>query len=344
MPAKLLAVFSKVHAELVADLGKLNEGNGEERLAGLSQAASAPVETVVARLHDTLPPAFLEQQQATQNNVDSESTLSALAAVELAPGVTVKSIMHLVQQPDARRTLLMYIYILATLACAITLAADNSELQSDAGQVVLLLELQRARKGASLDDDAATAVPDSIKPLLGWVRELQLKIDAEQAASASAEAAGLPDLNFLRSTKIGSLAEEISKEIDLSKLNLDKPEDLLNLTDPSNGKVIGDIVSKVGTKIQSKLNNGELRQDELLGEAMSLLGKFGGGMGKNIDGLMNNPMFKSMVSAMGGSSNGGSGGRGMRTAVNTGKLRQLSACERLRSKYLKRHGKDASTE
>lgn len=73
-------------------------------------------------------------------------------------------------------------------------------------------------------------------------------------------------------TKIGDLAKEIAGEVDISAMGSAVSADMFSLqglTDPNNP--LASIINTVGSKIQSKIKNGELRQEDLLSEAMGML-------------------------------------------------------------------------
>ena len=106
--------------------------------------------------------------------------------------------------------------------------------------------------------------------------------------------------NIAKDSKIANLAKEISDEIDISSFKIEKPEDIMKMMDFSNSNsVMGDIIKKVSSKISNKIEKGELGQDELLGEAMSMmsmLGKSGGGGG--LGSFLNNPLMNEVMKAM----------------------------------------------
>ena len=85
-------------------------------------------------------------------------------------------------------------------------------------------------------------------------------------------------MDFLQNSKIGELAKEISQDIDVSKLNVTNPEELLNIEGMFSGEnnVLGDIIGKVSSKITSKIQNGEIKQDDLMNEAFSMMTKLNG--------------------------------------------------------------------
>ena len=93
-------------------------------------------------------------------------------------------------------------------------------------------------------------------------------------------------MDDIEDTSIGKLAKEIMEDVDIEKVkkSINTEGDILSaLSDPDNG--IGNLIADVSQKMASKLKNGELKQDELLKDALSMAGKLpgmggmGGGMG-----------------------------------------------------------------
>ena len=100
---------------------------------------------------------------------------------------------------------------------------------------------------------------------------------------------------LIGNSKIGNLAKEISDSINLDSLNLDNPEDLLNpanLFNSDTGNILGDLVQQVGSSITNKLSSGEIKQDELLNDAFSLMNRMQNSTSDNpiLGDMMNNMM------------------------------------------------------
>ena len=100
---------------------------------------------------------------------------------------------------------------------------------------------------------------------------------------------------LIGNSKIGNLAKEISDSINLDSLNLDNPEDLLNpanLFNSDTGNILGDLVKQVGSSITNKLSSGEIKQDELLNDAFSLMNRMQNSTSDNpiLGDMMNNMM------------------------------------------------------
>lgn len=143
-------------------------------------------------------------------------------------------------------------------------------------------------------------------------------------------------MNILENSKIGNLAKEISEEIDLSSIKVDKPEDIIGSLMSGDG-ALNNIIGKVGSKIQSKIQSGEIKHEELLSDAFSMLNMLnkngGGGAGGGLGGLgafMNNPMFSQMMKGM-------QGGGGM-FAQNNERSRATATKDRLKKKHDNKHG------
>lgn len=83
---------------------------------------------------------------------------------------------------------------------------------------------------------------------------------------------------FFENSTIGSLAQEISKEINMDDLKGANPSEILNATFNGGGSggnqanVLGSVVSKVSAKIHERIASGSLNQEDLMSEAMNLMG------------------------------------------------------------------------
>lgn len=116
-------------------------------------------------------------------------------------------------------------------------------------------------------------------------------------------------MDDIEDSSIGKLAKEIVEDVDIEniKKSIDENGDILSaLSDPDNG--IGNLISEVTQKMASKLKNGEIKQDELLKDALGMAGKL---PGFNGDGNNNNtPDIGNIMKMMSGMMGGGGGGGG----------------------------------
>ena len=212
---------------------------------------------------------------------------------------------------EALGTVKSYIYIFAILSIIYTQC--DEELSELCLRVLTMIQNQEGVSDItkSMEDILDDDVVHLFKQLHATF-STTVKIDTEPTESLDFD-------ETFKSSKIGSLAREITDEMDLKDV---KPEELLNLSN------MGNIVNKVGSKIQSKINSGELKQEELAQEVFSFLGAMGKGGPGNI---LNNPMMKEMMKNFGGAMGGGSKAQ-VNTAALNQKMKSMSTQDRLRKK------------
>ena len=95
--------------------------------------------------------------------------------------------------------------------------------------------------------------------------------------------------NTFLNSNIGNLAKEISQEIDPSQLeNLNDPSELFNslLGGGTGGNNdLGKLFKTVGDKLQNKLSNGNINEDQLFNEAQSMMNMINPSL-SNMTGMM----------------------------------------------------------
>jgi len=170
------------------------------------------------------------------------------------------------------------------------------------------------------------------------------------AASAGGASAGstppIPDagsihehLSSILNGKIGMLAKEIAEETaaDLN-LNMENETSMKGVFQQllKNPAKLSGIIKSVGSKLDSKMKSGELKESEIMQEASELMAKM-----KNMPGMNN---LASMLSKMGMNMPGGGGGGGGGGKVNFGamqsqlnkNMKQAQMRERLQKKVQER--------
>lgn len=125
------------------------------------------------------------------------------------------------------------------------------------------------------------------------------------------EKAGL-DMKFIEDTTIGKLAKDIMKDIDVDKLQKsigDNGDVLKAIGDPDSG--FAEIITSVSQKMASKISNGELKQENIVQDAMKFAsimpGLFGGEGNNNSSKKSDMPDMSDMMAMM--SSMMGKGGK-----------------------------------
>ena len=157
---------------------------------------------------------------------------------------------------------------------------------------------------------------DAFEILDDRISKLLLELDSNRVALENLEndsSVEMPTVSqdtmksFFDNSTIGSLAKEISKEINMDALKGTDPSQILNATfnatandidDPSAGastNVLGSVVSKVSSKIHERIASGSLKQEDLISEAMSLMGMLNngglGGLGGNFGSMLSPDML-----------------------------------------------------
>jgi hypothetical protein len=154
--------------------------------------------------------------------------------------------------------------------------------------------LSTLQKGEDVSKELDDVLDEDLKGLLSKVTYNKLHLPTAELPQQPPQ---LGDMfgKLPANSKIGRLAEEIAKDVDLSKLNIQNPSDIMNMiTDfGSSNNVMSDIIKKASNTIHNKLSSGELNQDELLSEAMGMMSFMGknGGMAD----ILNNPMVSEIM-------------------------------------------------
>lgn len=158
-----------------------------------------------------------------------------------------------------------------------------------------------AMRGEDTTGDLAEILDDDLRGVLSKLSKVDKPIEGMASQNADAGLGNMGDdimnmFGSIENSKICNLAKEISQDIDISNMKIDSPEDVMKLMDFSNNNVLGNIIGKVSTKIQEKMSNGELKHEDLLSEAMGMIGM----MQKSgaASSLFNNPMMAEMMKNM----------------------------------------------
>jgi len=219
-----------------------------------------------------------------------DSTLADFSEVVVIKGKTIGSI-----KIDASLT--SYIY---TFALFVNLH-KTPDLCDKLFELVMKA-LKAIQSNESIDSIVVDIMDDDVTALLANIKRVY------KVASSGNDA-----INKLENTKIGNIAKEIAEDMKLDGLDLQRPEDILK----GNGDLIGKIVSSVSSKLQKKFEDGTIKHDELLSEAMSVIGGMGGGQ----DNFLAN-----MMKSFGGMAGAGGGGG------SDAKRRSSSVAKKLRRK------------
>ena len=142
------------------------------------------------------------------------------------------------------------------------------------------------------DEELKEILDDDIKNILINIKNLKTTLPTDYEQNENID-------DLIGDSKIGQLAKEISSQLDVDSLNIDinNPSELLNpanLFGGDNGNILGNLVQQVGTSITEKMNTGELKQEDLVKDAFSLMNKMQNNSSGNpiLDNIMGNMMGK----------------------------------------------------
>lgn len=174
------------------------------------------------------------------------------------------------------------------------------------------------------------------------------------------------DMSAMEDTMLGKLAKEILEDVDVDKLqkSIGENGDILKaIGDPDSG--FSELISNVSRKMANKISTGELKQENLLQDAIKFAstmpglfgnsnktsgggGAAGGGAGEQrknepdmasmmnmMTSMMNNKEGMDMFKNMMGNMNNQKGGS--RQSINKPALKKLAAVNKLKSKIAKRN-------
>ena len=278
---RILLAFNKFYGNFVKDIKVINE-----ELRTIVKANYKVIEKLTSHHIDYY-------QQVMGDDVSKvvflgkEELVPILNEKKLVKDITVDMILKAIDNPKDLTVFWNYIYILTVFVLINRQYEDSPDVEALFNAVInVFSKIQQGESVEALIDDI---LDDDVSSLLKRLEPVPMEKNAPP----------LPSNNM-----ICDLAKEISSEIDTSNINIDKPEDVLKLMDfTSSNNIVGDIIKKVSSKIHDKINTGELKQEELFGEAMNMMNKMkggggGGGMADLMSGMFNNPMMSEMFKSM----------------------------------------------
>ena len=168
---------------------------------------------------------------------------------------------------------------------------------SDDDVKLYLSVLQDTKNEIGLD----TITNDTHKKLIARLNELKTK---KQKDTAGFNMSGMED------TMLGKLAKEILEDVDVEKLQKsigDNGDILKAIGDPDSG--FSELISNVSRKMASKISSGELKQENLLQDAIKFASAMPGGIFGN-QGAAGGGVGAAGAGSNGASKQGGSGGGG----------------------------------
>ena len=298
----LARVYNKFLIDLLMDTKRIN---GDETRAIMRKSGHKAVDT------DSI--AYMHHAASTINRSSIIGAISGdlLANNEIGkvfepiPGVSMEHFTRIIENASEKDRHMVHIYFQVMITLCVT-HVECGELQQPAEPLVITV-LDAIAKMQSGDHDGAYTVIKGImeEDIVMLLERLDaLLLDDGGGGGGDGGGDGDPMENILKNSKIADLAKEVAGDIDIAKLM--QSITMNSESDPKsnesfdfsklaqNSSFIGDIVSSVGSKIQSKLSSGELNHQDLMKEAMGLMSSFNGA------GAGGSPLMSDVLSAMSG--------------------------------------------
>jgi hypothetical protein len=284
----------------------------------------------INKLPDTFWPSY---EDATCENINEWFDSETVKDVELYQNITIANMRKLINDDFLCSHFLTVFYLFKS-----ELSEENVK-----KYVSILQESFKTELYEELENEEH-------KNLLKRLNEIKKRNIKEKTG---VNMAGMED------TTLGKLAKEILDDVDVDKLQQslgDKGDLLKAIGDPDSG--FSDLISNVSRKMATKISNGELKQENLLQDAMkfatTMPGLFGGanpgGSGNSnkqqqdmanmmnmMNNMMNNKDSANMFKNMMGGAGGGAGARkGSRASYNKHAYKKAMAANKLKNKLAKR--------
>jgi len=186
------------------------------------------------------------------------------------------------------KSILSYVLIFTVL---VMIHRKNMDTEQVSNFISILGSCQEGKE-ADMED----ILDEDVIVILNKIKNLAEESSAESCKSANSFE------DAIENSTIGSLAKEIAKDIDIDSLKIEKPEDMFS---SENSKFIGDIVGKVTSSLHQKMQNGSLKQDQIMNEAMNLFSSMNSSGGNDMFG----EMMKNMAKSFGGGNHNSSAAR-----------------------------------
>lgn len=295
---KLACVYNQYTLDLVMDIKELDGASAKLILKKSGNRTIDPTSHKylchgVSTIRDTR----IELLKAYKEDIIDKrfpfpSNNETVRRFEFMPGVLTGSVLDIADanaSDEDKAKVHMYIHVLITLCVAHMECNDSRDSAALAEAVLARIAALQNSSDQPACSSAQIVIDDDIDILLVRMNDMmEMMKKEEEEAEEECEASRRNDMSaMLGDSKIADLANEVAADIDISKLLRDvgqepggdgsQPFDFSKITQNTN--LIGEIVSNVGSKIQSKLASGELNQQDLMKEALSLMASFNGASG-----------------------------------------------------------------
>ncbi len=186
-----------------------------------------------------------------------------------------------------------YIYILLTISWIYKIE-DEANREALFDKSVKILSLIQSDDSENIRNEMEDILEDEVKDLLDLVIKTTSNVKVELDEEIKNTGEGIE--NMFGNSKIASLAREIAEDVDVSQLNSDNPDEMIkNLLNFNENSILTNIIQKVGSTLGDKMSKGELTQEELMGEASTMMSMLGGTNNPIMSQMASNPMFADLM-------------------------------------------------
>ena len=231
-------------------------------------------------------------------------------------------------------------------------AIDDNELKTKLEEVIGEMGSMFGASGDAAGTAGTEGIDETFKKATEFMNDAFSGASAGTAPGTSGTSGTVPPipdagsihehLSSILNGKIGKLAKEIAEETaaDLN-LNMENETSMKGVFQQllKNPTKLSGIIKSVGSKLDSKLKSGELKESEIMQEASELMAKMKNMPGMNNLASMLSKMGMNMPGGMGGGGGGGGGGKvnfgAMQSQLNKN-MKQAQMRERLLKKVQER--------
>jgi hypothetical protein len=314
---KIVYTFNKFYVDLIKDM---------KRLSPELKSKVKHVYKVVDKSSDEHIKFFCDGMSQYFQNLEPSN--EAMQSVCIFKNISVADVLAHIGEKNVIMTW-NYLYVLSALGMLFKLVETEPDNEASTllfDKVVIAIGIIRGRGTAEAAAVLDDILDDDIRGVLSKIEKIEKVDEAEGGpAAGGAEDDVMKMFAGFENSKICNLAKEISNEIDISNVKLDSQEDIMKLMDfSSSNNILGNIIGKVSSKMQEKMSKGEMKQEDLIGEAMNMMSMMGGAQG-----IFNNPMMADLMKNM----------KKGKVNPRTDVMRRESTREKLRKKLEERNSK-----
>jgi hypothetical protein len=279
---KCVIAFNRFLADFIRDINRASRTLKSKNKAGYRLIESCSPRYLEAFCERT-PPTLWALLETPQDDV-----FDAVRNLEVIDGLTYTQIADEIGEDNLQ--LKEFVLLFLTISRVATASPD----QIDA-ILAIVAQVQDGEDVSKVDLKDSGAVIAALVHELAKCHRLNKERQEDDEEEVDEED-GKPKMPFdinsdiISNSTIGKIAKEVAEELEGSNIGkINSIDDVFKTTNGTN--VIGDIVTKLGEKLQSKIANGKVNQQDLIKEAFGMFGPFMGDMMKH---MPNNPTKRTM--------------------------------------------------